>query len=193
MNELVVYRWCCPYCTDGDMGPAEGRCYHCHGVGLTNDVGGWNESELTPAPLPPGVMRRACVDCAFRSGSPELEANGAQLPVDAPFWCHHGMTTGYGGSYQAPGYYRPEGTKRDIPIGELVCAGWWALKTGRPLPAEEFREPGRRATDAPAPVRAGELLLDDPSASAAPVVHSAVSAQATAVADVDETPHDEEP
>ena len=142
MSELVIYRWLCPFCTNGDWGPAQGRCLHCHGTGLTNDVGGWEESELTPAPVPPGVMRRPCGDCAFRPGSPELENAGAQLPKDAPFWCHHGMTTGYGGSYQPPGYYRPDGAKKDIPLGELICAGWWALQTGRPLPSEPYREPG---------------------------------------------------
>ncbi|MGW0795962.1 hypothetical protein [Streptomyces sp. NPDC002692] len=147
MSEMTVYRWVCPFCTNGDMGPETGRCLHCTGTGLTNDVGGFEEHELTRAPIPPGVMRRACLDCAYRSGSPELEANGAQLPIDAPFWCHHGMTTGYGGSYNAPALYRPDGATKDIPIGELVCAGWWALKTGRPLPAEDFREPGTKGTE----------------------------------------------
>lgn len=66
-DQVVVYRWRCPYCTDGDMGETQGRCLHCNGVGLTNDVGGWDEAELTPAPVPPGVMRRACGDCAFRA------------------------------------------------------------------------------------------------------------------------------
>jgi hypothetical protein len=126
------------------MGQATGRCLHCHGTGLTNDVGGWNESELTPAPRPPGVMRKACVDCAFRRGSPELENAGVQLPEpgDGPFWCHHGMTTGYGGTYQPLGTYRPAGATKELPLGELICAGWWALQTGQPLPTEPYREPG---------------------------------------------------
>lgn len=142
--ELTVYRWRCPFCTNGDMGPANGRCLHCHGTGLTNDVGGWEEDELSPAPHPPGVMRRACVDCAFRRGSPELENAGATLPEGEPFWCHHGMTTGYFGSYQPLATYRPAGATKDLPLGELLCAGWWAMVTGRALPAEEFREPGAR-------------------------------------------------
>jgi hypothetical protein len=140
-DQVVVYRWRCPYCTSGDMGESQGRCLHCHGVGLTNDVGGWDEAELTPAPVPPGVMRRACGDCAFRAGSPELEANGAQLPLDSPFWCHHGMTKGYGDSYEPLGTFQPAGASKPYPLGELICAGWWALKTGRATPAEDYREP----------------------------------------------------
>ncbi|MYV56469.1 hypothetical protein [Streptomyces sp. SID3212] len=138
--QLVVYRWRCPYCTDGDMGPSQGRCLHCDGTGLTNDVDSWPEEQLVPAPVPPGVMRRPCADCAYRVGSPEMEANGACLPEDMPFWCHHGMPHGYGQSYQALGTYRPAGAARTIPLGELLCAGWWALQTGRPLPVEPFRD-----------------------------------------------------
>ncbi|MGW2501863.1 hypothetical protein ACWCXL_12225 [Streptomyces sp. NPDC001588] len=174
-NELVVYRWVCPYCENGDMGQAQGRCVHCHGVGLTNDVAGWDEAELTPAPVPPGVMRRACTDCAFRSGSPELEANGETLPIDAPFWCHHGCAKGYGGSYQPLGSYRPDGAKRDIPLGEQICAGWWALKTGRPLPKEPFREPGTSPE------------TDDSARDCSELAHPDSSAQLSVNSDPDET------
>lgn len=154
--QLTVYRWVCPFCEHGDMGPATGRCLHCGGVGLTNDVEGWPEDELTPAPVPPGVMRRPCPDCAFRPGSPEREALGQTLPEAAPFWCHHGCAIGYGDSYQPIGTYRPAGASRDLPLGELLCAGWWAMVTGRPLPKEEFREPGtargpENATDLASP------------------------------------------
>ncbi|MFF2522277.1 hypothetical protein [Streptomyces liangshanensis] len=138
--QLVVYRWRCPYCTSGDMGPSQGRCLHCVGTGLTNDVGTWPEEQLVRAPVPPGVMRRPCAGCAYRPGSPEMEANGVALPEDMPFWCHHGMPHGYFGSYQALGAYRPAGATRDIPLGGLLCAGWWALQTGRPLPTTPFRE-----------------------------------------------------
>jgi hypothetical protein len=140
VSELIVYRYLCPYCTNGDMGEATGRCLHCAGTGLTNDIGGWPSDQLVEAPIPPGVMRKACLDCAYRPASPEQEDGGTCLPDDEPFWCHHGTTTGYFGSHQPIGAWRPDGHPRDIPLGELICAGWWAKTTGRPLPTKPYRE-----------------------------------------------------
>jgi hypothetical protein len=137
---LVVYRYLCPFCTEGDMGPSTGRCLHCGGNGLTNDVEHVPADLIREALVPPGVMRKPCPDCAFRPGSPELEANGECLPDDGPFWCHRGMATGYGGGYVPLGSWRPPGYTRDIPLGELICAGWWAKQAGRPLPTEPFRD-----------------------------------------------------
>ena len=140
MSELVVYRYVCPWCTGGDMGESTGRCLHCAGSGLTNDVAGWSAAELVEAPVPPGVMRKPCLDCAFRPGSPELEDGGNCFPEDGPFWCHHGTARGYFGSNVPVGSWRPDGHTRDIPLGELICAGWWAKQTGRSLPTEPYRD-----------------------------------------------------
>ncbi len=140
MSELIVYRYVCPWCTKGDMGPSTGRCLHCAGAGLTNDVGSWPQEQLVEAPIPPGVMRKPCLDCAFRPGSPELEDGGTCFPEGEPFWCHHGATDGYFGSHQPIGSWRPAGHPRDIPLGELICAGWWAKASGRSLPTEPYRD-----------------------------------------------------
>lgn len=133
MGELLILPFKCPFCVGG-IGPSVGdgveRCMHCSGVGLTDDPCG----DAERAPRPPGVMRAPCGDCAFRPGSPELEANGAQLPDEEPFYCHQGLPI------SAYGAYTPVATFRGLPLGAMVCAGWWALKTGDPLPARPYRE-----------------------------------------------------
>ncbi|MEU6340249.1 hypothetical protein ABZ883_04770 [Streptomyces sp. NPDC046977] len=137
---LVIYRYVCPWCEEGDMGPDQGRCLHCAGAGLTNDISGWEAEEVTPAPRPPGVMPRACIDCAFRPGSPELEGLAPGPVDDGPFYCHQGLRTGFDGEYRPVATYRPAGAEKDLPVGAMVCAGWWAAQTGAPAPAEPFRE-----------------------------------------------------
>lgn len=136
MGELLILPFKCPFCVGG-IEPSEGgqsreRCLHCSGVGLTDDPCGDTER----APRPPGVMRTPCADCAFRPGSPELENAGAQLPDDEPFFCHQGLPI------NAYGAYTPVATFRGLPLGAMVCAGWWALKTGETPPVKPYREIG---------------------------------------------------
>lgn len=161
---VVVYRYVCPYCDpQGRMNPggSPGRlaggakCLDCVGVGLLTaaqlphpEV--FEPGELRELPRPPGVMRRPCVDCAYRPGSPEADTHEDMLGVpirpgpDVPFFCHHGMVR-QGDGYESPAYV---GT---LPLGALVCAGWWALANGESLPEEAFRDPGGscRREDAP--------------------------------------------
>lgn len=134
MSDLLILPFKCPFCVGG-IAPSEGgegreRCLHCSGIGLTDDPCG----DAERAPRPPGVMRTPCADCAFRQGSPELEANGAQLPDDEPFFCHQGLPI------SAFGAYTPVATFRGLPLGAMVCAGWWAMKTRTPLPTTPYRE-----------------------------------------------------
>jgi hypothetical protein len=132
--DLRITPWVCPLCVggliltavDGDLE----RCLHCAGSSLTDDPCGGAER----APRPPGVMRTPCADCAYRPESPEREALGQQLPDDEPFFCHQGLPI------SAAGRYEPVATFRGLPLGAMVCAGWWALKTGEPLPAKPYRE-----------------------------------------------------
>ena len=131
---LYITPWKCPFCVGG-IAPSEGgqdreRCLHCSGSGLTNQPCG----DAERAPRPPGVMRTPCGDCAYRAGSPELDANGAQLPEDEPFFCHQGLPV------NAFGAYTPVAMFRGLPLGAMVCAGWWAHRTGEPLPAKAYRE-----------------------------------------------------
>lgn len=134
MSELQIHPWLCPLCVGGlildEAGQAVERCLHCSGTSLTDDP----LSKADRAPRPPGVMRAACADCALRRGSPELENCGVALPEEEPFFCHQGLPV------SADGRYRPVATFRGLPLGAMVCAGWWALKTGEPLPAKPYRE-----------------------------------------------------
>jgi hypothetical protein len=134
-SELHIYPYRCPMpgCVAGRIPDGQGgsdRCPHCAGTGLTDDPMGGAER----APRPPGVMPGACGDCAYRQGSPELEEGGAALPERAPFWCHLGLPV------SADGRYQPVATYRGLPLGQMVCAGWWALTTGEPLPERPYRE-----------------------------------------------------
>jgi hypothetical protein len=106
------------------------RCMHCTGTGLTDDPLGKAER----APRPPGVMRTACADCAFRQHSPEMDNAGVGLPDDEPFFCHQGLPV------SALGKYTPVAMFRGLPLGAMVYAGWWAMKTGEQLPAVPYRE-----------------------------------------------------
>jgi hypothetical protein len=110
---------------------------HCHGLGLTNDVGGWEPEELREVRRPPGVMGSPCGDCAYRPGSPEIEGY-AEIPSDdsRPFYCHWGAE-------EIEGHYvYPAMTASGIPVGAKICAGWWETcltQAGRPK--ERYREP----------------------------------------------------
>ena len=130
MTELTITPWKCPLCVAGLIGTDGERCLHCHGTGLTDDPLG----DAERAPRPPAVMRTACADCAFRRGSPELENAGAQLPDEGPFYCHQGVPV------SATGAYVPTAMHDGKPVGLMVCAGWWAMKAGEPLPKREYRE-----------------------------------------------------
>lgn len=135
MSDLHITPYVCPNpgCVGGLMAGGTGgvdRCPHCSGSGLTGDPMGGADR----APRPPGVMRAPCADCALRPGSPELEENGARLPESEPFFCHQGLPV------SAAGRYEPVATFRGLPLGAMVCAGWWALRTGEQLPAAPYRE-----------------------------------------------------
>jgi hypothetical protein len=154
-SRAVIYRWQCPICRGTGFWCLETRerCSHCQGYGLTNDVAGWDEAELTPAPRPPAVMKSPCVDCAYRPGSPEdpATADGSTLRppgASTPFFCHHGMHRLPDGGYESPAYVG------SVPLGAMVCASWWALASGEELPdagLAPFRDPGgaNRAESAP--------------------------------------------
>jgi hypothetical protein len=143
--KATIYRWICPYCDGSGQWNEHGeRCMNCHGYGLTNDTPGYEEHELTPAPRPPAVMRNPCVDCAYRPGSPEEDSTARPGP-DVPFFCHHGLHR------IGDGYVSTALLDDRIPLGAMLCAGWWALATGQPLPDRAFRDPGGsdRHPDAP--------------------------------------------
>lgn len=171
MSELVITPWKCPFCVAGLIGTDE-RCIHCAGTGLTDDPCG----DAERAPRPPGVMRTACADCAYRQGSPELENAAAQLPDAEPFYCHQGLPV------SATGAYTPTAMFRGLPLGAMVCAGWWAVQTGEPLPEREFREvpidPGKQ-WDLPYALRA-----DDRSAEQVEKLIAASSLGAPVVAEL---------
>lgn len=129
MTELRITPWRCPFCVAGLFADNE-HCLHCAGTGLTSEPCGPAER----APRPPGVMRAPCADCAYRPGSPELDQVGVTLPEEEPFYCHQGLPV------SASGAYVPVAMFRGLPLGAMVCAGWWAQQTGEPLPAREYRE-----------------------------------------------------
>jgi hypothetical protein len=137
-----IYRWICPTC-DGEGRPDGERCLDCAGFGLTDDPGD-GTMPRRPAPVPPAVMKRPCSDCAMRPGSPEQEAEHPPS-LDAPFFCHHGMHRLAGGVYEAPAYIG------ELPLGAMVCRGWWDMAVGQDGPERPFRDPGGadRPEDAP--------------------------------------------
>lgn len=132
MTELTITPWKCPFCVGGLVTTDGDRCLRCAGTGLTDKPLG----DADVAPRPPAVMRSACADCAFRRGSPELENAGTQLPDQEPFFCHQGVPVSASGAYQ------PTAMFRGLPLGLMVCAGWWAVQTGELQvgPGREYRE-----------------------------------------------------
>lgn len=147
--KAVVYLYVCPWCQGTGRWTNGEHCWACSGACRTNspEPGIDNtvehpeaiavpEVDPVPLPRPPGVMRRPCVDCAYRPGSPEEE--GRPGP-EQPFWCHHGMLRR---DTERGTDYLPAAEINGMPLGALLCAGWWALATGQPLPDEAFRDPG---------------------------------------------------
>lgn len=135
MTDLHITPYVCPHpgCVGGLIKTINGdtdHCLHCSGSGLTDDPMGGADR----APRPPGVMRAPCADCALRPGSPELEENGVRLPNDEPFFCHQGLPI------SADGRYQPVAMFRGLPLGAMVCAGWWAMRIGEQMPARPYRE-----------------------------------------------------
>ncbi|MEU9887934.1 hypothetical protein [Sphaerisporangium sp. NPDC051011] len=132
-DDVVIYPWVCPVC-DGD-GQAAGlpTCPECGGRGaLTAEIGRiWADAgaELRPTPTPPAVMGKACGSCAFRPGAPEEDA---QPPLDKAFFCHTGMPV-------VDGSYAPVAWAKGMPLGAMVCAGWWAAVNDRRLPDAPYR------------------------------------------------------
>lgn len=153
---VEIYRWVCPWCkggTDPDSQAPTG-CFHCAGQLVTNDVGGWDVTELTPAPLPAALMPAPCGDCAYRPGSPEQECAGSvKLPGaggnPGPFFCHLGMMGDNEKGYTASAWVG------ELPLGAMLCRGWWDKLAGEAAPARPYRdrhaktdEGGHRCTEA---------------------------------------------
>lgn len=131
---LAILPWVCPSCDGGGNWDDGLPCEMCKGRGAVDDetLGVWDRSELKRTPTPPGVMKGACRDCAFRPGSPEDQGVSTPAVTAEPFSCHHGMPV-------VDGDYSPTAWFNGRPLGALVCAGWWAAQTGQPLPAEPYR------------------------------------------------------
>ncbi|RFU83591.1 hypothetical protein DY218_27165 [Streptomyces triticagri] len=143
---LHIARYTCPVC-QGE--PHASACLYCHRSGLTDDVEGWDPEDYTEAPRPPAVMRSPCGDCAFRTGSPEQETDyelNALRSRERVFYCHHGMPL-------IDGSYQPVAELDGVPVGYMVCAGWWASVTGAAPPATPYRESPaeRRQASTPTP------------------------------------------
>lgn len=142
--EVTCTPYVCPWCLGHGRWRSGEGCIHCASTGLTDDpspgvdlAGDYGDQEPPTVearrlPRPPAVMRKPCVDCAYRSGSPEEDVRPGP---EKPFFCHHGLHR-VGDSYHAPAQL---GT---MPLGAMVCAGWWALLMGEERPAEPFRDPG---------------------------------------------------
>lgn len=137
--KVTVFTYVCPLCDGKGRWQDGDRCMECVGFGLiAQRAKGFKVSEHTPAPTPPAVMGQPCGDCAFRPGSPEQDSS-TRLGPESPFYCHHGM-------FRVDDGYAPTAITEDgVPVGAMVCAGWWALATGRPLPKRAYRDPGERA------------------------------------------------
>ena len=136
---LLPYRCPDPGCDKGRW-PEGDRCMCCNGAAYVTEEDGtpWLDEgqQLEPAPIPPGIMRNPCPGCALRPGSPERES-GRTPPLDAVFWCHKGMEQDENGNYL------PAMEWMGVPIGYLVCRGWYNAATGtgpQPDELEPFRE-----------------------------------------------------
>jgi hypothetical protein len=126
-HDLVVYPFVCPACEGGGRWSEGETCWNCAGRGLVRTMDGWDE-EPVAAPRPPAVMKGPCGDCAFLAGSPEQDA---PPPLDKPFFCHAGMPEAEG--------YAPTAWYGGLPLGYLVCGGWWAKVNGEALPERECK------------------------------------------------------
>jgi len=131
---LIIYAWVCPWCNGGrEPFDTPSGCLHCAGAGITDDVAGWDPAELARAPRPPAVMARPCHDCAFRPGSPEQDSPSVTISEESPFYCHQGLPA-------VNGRYQPTAYLGTLPLGSMVCAGWWDTVTGAQPPTKPYRE-----------------------------------------------------
>lgn len=133
-TDVVILPWVCPMCEGEGEVPTAGPCRDCDGRGAITDEAAqiWAEVEgveLRRTPTPPAVMGKPCGDCAFRPGAPEEDARPS---LEQSFYCHHGMPVVAGG-------YAPVAWAKGMPLGAMVCAGWWAARTGKDLPAAPYR------------------------------------------------------
>lgn len=134
-TDLVILPWVCPMCEgDGRVESLAGACPECDGRGGITHQAAWiwadvEGAELRPTPTPPAVMKHPCGSCALRPGSPEEDA---PPPLDKPFFCHTSMPVVRGG-------YAPAAWAKGMPLGYMVCAGWWDAATGKDLPARAYR------------------------------------------------------
>lgn len=136
---VTVSPFYCPQCTGQ---PRANDCHFCGRTGLTEDVIGWDPAEVVPAPRPPAVMKRPCADCAFRCGSPEQEADYELHGLrdrNRPFYCHTGLPL-IEGHYRPVAEYQPHPEAPVLPLGAMVCAGWWDWRVGGMLPIKPYRE-----------------------------------------------------
>lgn len=149
---LLPYR-CPDAACDRGRWPDGQRCMCCNGAAYVTaeQAEGWLEEgqQLEPAPIPPAIMRNPCPGCALRPGSPE-RSMGADPPLGRVFWCHKGM------EQDQDGNYLPAMEYMGVPVGYLVCRGWYNAATGtgtQPDDLEPYREeklPDRSAAFKPA-------------------------------------------
>ncbi|MCI0582605.1 MAG: hypothetical protein L0227_06865 [Chloroflexi bacterium] len=129
-----AHRWCC--LAAAEDGPAACTCWEPI----------FDARQLKPRTrIAPETRSKACVDCAYRVGSPERE-RGEALEELPNFWCHQGIrrpaafrhpdgrvrpVPGYAESpdYRPPMIagvpYRADGRPADR------CAGWAGVQAGR--------------------------------------------------------------
>jgi hypothetical protein len=124
----------CPVCRGGRE---DSGCLYCERTGLVDGerIKGWPPAEVIQVPRPPGVRRAPCGDCAFLPGSPELDADPDRtlFKPDAPFFCHQGMA-------EVAGQYQPAAWWAGLPLGYLLCAGWWDLFTRDKIHSRRYIE-----------------------------------------------------
>lgn len=55
------------------------------------------------------------------------------LDPNKPFWCHKGMPL-------IEGHYTPIAWYGDMPLGALLCRGWWDWRLTGKLPGTAYRQ-----------------------------------------------------
>lgn len=108
------------------------QCFGCAGIGperCTCDTiapGEHDEAVLVAHAHYQQRGFKACRDCAFRRGSPEMKSGKTEAIMSdaaAVFYCHQGMPVDARGGTPELGNYAPDDASR-YPI----CAGWIAMK-----------------------------------------------------------------
>ncbi|MEZ0073620.1 hypothetical protein [Planotetraspora sp. GP83] len=126
---LHVYPFRCPSCEGEGRWDDYDRCHLCLGSGAVTaqQMRDWADGDPTCAPVrvptPAAVRKGQCGECAFRQGAPEEDE---PPPLDRPFYCHATMPV-------VDGEYAPVAWYKGMPLGALVCAGWWRAVTEQPL------------------------------------------------------------